>query len=71
MLNASYNLKLRGVTAYIPEYPVGDAQAVCAMIDEFMPIARAIIGVKSLKIITFGPRPYDFPRLQRAHRAAV
>ena len=28
MLNASYNLKLRGVNAYIPEYPVGDAQAV-------------------------------------------
>ncbi|MBR7082414.1 MAG: fucose isomerase, partial [Clostridia bacterium] len=26
MLNASYNLKLRGVTAYIPEYPVGDAE---------------------------------------------
>ena len=25
MLNASYNLKLRGVKAYIPEYPVGDA----------------------------------------------
>ncbi len=24
MLNASYNLKLRGVKAYIPEYPVGD-----------------------------------------------
>ncbi len=23
MLNASYNLKLRGVKAYIPEYPVG------------------------------------------------
>ena len=26
MLNASYNLKLRGVKAYIPEYPVGDAE---------------------------------------------
>ena len=25
MLNASYNLKLRNVHAYIPEYPVGDA----------------------------------------------
>ena len=25
MLNASYNLKLRNVGAYIPEYPVGDA----------------------------------------------
>ena len=30
------------------------------MIREFVPIARAIIGVKNLKIITFGPRPQDF-----------
>ncbi len=30
------------------------------MIAEFVPIARAIIGVKNLKIITFGPRPQDF-----------
>ena len=27
---------------------------------EFVPIARAIIGIKNLKIITFGPRPQDF-----------
>ncbi len=60
MLNASYNLKLRGVTSYIPEYPVGDAGAVAGMIAEFVPVARALIGVKNLKIITFGPRPYDF-----------
>ena len=26
MLNASYNLKLSGIKAYIPEYPVGDAE---------------------------------------------
>ena len=26
MLNASYNLKLRNIRAYIPEYPVGAAQ---------------------------------------------
>lgn len=30
------------------------------MIREFVPIARAVIGVKNLKIITFGPRPQDF-----------
>ena len=30
------------------------------MIREFIPIARAVIGVKDLKIITFGPRPQDF-----------
>jgi L-fucose isomerase-like protein len=30
------------------------------MIADFVPIARAVIGVKNLKIITFGPRPQDF-----------
>ncbi len=28
MLNASYNLALRNTKAYIPEYPVGDAEDV-------------------------------------------
>ncbi len=60
MLNASYNLKLRGVKAYIPEYPVGTAAEVAQMMVEFVPIARALIGVSKLKIITFGPRPFDF-----------
>ena len=60
MLNASYNLKLRNLKAYIPEYPVGRAEEVAKMIEEFVPIARAVIGIKNLKIISFGPRPQDF-----------
>lgn len=60
MLNASYNLKLRNIRAYIPEYPVGTAGECADMIHEFVPIARAIIGLKSLKIISFGPRPLNF-----------
>ncbi len=60
MLNASYNLKLRGVNAYIPEYPVGDAADCADMIHEFLPIARAVVGLSQLKIITFGPRPLNF-----------
>ena len=60
MLNASYNLKLRNVKAYIPEYPVGTAGEVADMIHEFVPVARAVIGVRNLKIISFGPRPQDF-----------
>ena len=44
MLNASYNLKLRGVKAYIPEYPVGTAEECADMIHEFVPIARTIVG---------------------------
>ncbi len=60
MLNASYNLKLRNIKAYIPEYPVGTAEECADMINEFVPIARAIVGLNSLKIISFGPRPLNF-----------
>ena len=60
MLNASYNLKLRGVKAYIPEYPVGNAEECAEMLHEFVPIARAVVGLSSLKIISFGPRPLNF-----------
>ena len=60
VLNASYNLKLRNVGAYIPEYPVGDAEDCADMIHDFLPIARAIEGLHNLKIISFGPRPMNF-----------
>ena len=60
MLNASYNLKLRGVKAYIPEYPVGDAEECADMLHDFLPIAKAVYALKHLKIISFGPRPMNF-----------
>ena len=60
MLNASYNLKLRNVKAYIPEYPVGTAEECADMINEFVPIARAVAALNDLKIISFGPRPLNF-----------
>ena len=60
MLNASYNLKLRNIQAYIPEYPVGTAEECADMINEFVPIARALVGLSELKIISFGPRPMNF-----------
>lgn len=60
MLNASYNLKLRNIKVYIPEDPVGTADECADRIHEFAPIARAVIGLKGLKIISFGPRPQDF-----------
>lgn len=60
MLNASYNLKLRNIRAYIPEYPVGTAEECADMIEEFVPIARAVVGLAGLKIISFGPRPLNF-----------
>ena len=60
MLNASYNLALRNIKAYIPEYPVGDAADCADMIHEFVPIARAVAALSELKIISFGPRPLNF-----------
>ena len=60
MLNASYNLQLRNIKAYIPEYPVGTAAECADMIHDFLPIARTVIGLSDLKIISFGPRPLNF-----------
>jgi len=60
MLNASYNIGLRGLNPHIPEYPVGVAEEVADMIADFIPVARVITGLKKLKIFSFGPRPQDF-----------
>ena len=60
MLNASYNLALRNAKAYIPEYPIGTFEEVADMVHEFVPIARAVIALSQLKIISFGPRPLNF-----------
>ncbi|MDK2902418.1 MAG: hypothetical protein PWQ93_337 [Clostridiales bacterium] len=60
MLNASYNIGLRNLNPYIPEYPVGTADEVADMIADFVDIARVVIGVSNLKIFGFGPRPQDF-----------
>jgi len=60
MLNAAYNLGLRKLNPYIPEYPVGTAEEIAEMILDFENIARISLGLKKLKIISFGPRPYDF-----------
>lgn len=60
MLNCSYNLGLRKLKCFIPEYPVGTAEDIAQMVKDFVPVARTLIGLSSLKIITFGPRPQDF-----------
>ncbi|EGN57736.1 L-fucose isomerase [Hallella multisaccharivorax DSM 17128] len=60
MLNCSYNLGMRHLKSYIPAYPVGTADDIARMIEDFIPVARTVIGLKGLKIITFGPRPQDF-----------
>ncbi len=60
MLNASYNLDIRGVKAYIPEEPVGTAEECADMIHDFLPIAKTVYALSNLKIISFGPRPTNF-----------
>lgn len=60
LLSASYNLGLRRLCPFIPEYPIGDPEDVAGMLAEFIPVARTVIGVRNLKIISFGPRPFDF-----------
>ncbi|MBM3285214.1 MAG: fucose isomerase, partial [Candidatus Aminicenantes bacterium] len=60
LLSASYNLGLRGLNPHIPEYPVGTAEEVAGMIGDFAPVARVILGMRKLKVFSFGPRPQDF-----------
>ncbi len=60
LLSASYNLGLRRLRPYVPEYPIGDPKDIAAMLAEFIPVARVVSGVRNLKIISFGPRPFDF-----------
>ncbi len=60
LLSASYNMGLRRLRPYVPEYPVGTAPQVADMIADFVPVARILLGLKKLKIFAFGPRPQDF-----------
>lgn len=60
MLNASYNFGLRGIKVHIPEKPVGSPDEIAGMIEYFAIPAKIILGIKGLKIFTFGPRPEDF-----------
>jgi L-fucose isomerase-like protein len=60
LLSASYNAGLRNIYPYLPEYPIGTADEAAEMIKDFIPVARVILGMGSLKIFSFGPRPYDF-----------
>jgi L-fucose isomerase-like protein len=60
LLSASYNLGLRSLCVHIPEEPVGTPSQIAEMIRHFIPVARIALGLRRLKIFSFGPRPYDF-----------
>jgi L-fucose isomerase-like protein len=60
LLSTAYNMGLRTINHYIPGNPVGTDVQIANMIKEFIPITRTVMGIKSLKIFSFGPRPHDF-----------
>ena len=60
VLNFSYNVGLRRLKVYIPEYPVVDPKEAVAELRDFTAIARVVLGIRNLKVFGFGPRPYDF-----------
>jgi L-fucose isomerase-like protein len=60
MLNAGINFHLRQVNIHIPEQPVGLPDELAGRIAHFATVARVLLGVASLKIFSFGPRPQDF-----------
>jgi len=60
VLNFSYSVGLRRLKVYIPEYPNVTPQEAIAELRDFRAIARVVIGMHSLKVIGFGPRPADF-----------
>lgn len=59
-INACYALGLRNTNAYIPEHPIGTFKQCVEMIHEFIYIARTIVAVSELKIISFSPRPSSY-----------
>ena len=60
VLNFSYNVGLRRLKVYIPEYPVVNPKEAVAELRDFTAIARVVLGIRNLKVFGFGPRPYDF-----------
>jgi len=60
LLNASYNIGLRKLSPYIPEVPVIMPCEAPEKVSDFFAIARILLGISSLKIFSFGPRPQDF-----------
>lgn len=59
-INACYALKLRKTNVYIPCEPVGTLYQCVNMVHEFIPIARTLVAVKGLKVISIGPRPSSY-----------
>ena len=60
MLNACLNVGLRNLRGYVPPQPIGLPADVAGNIQHFVGVARIVVGLRSLKTFSFGPRPQDF-----------
>ena len=70
MLNCSYNLGMRHLKGYIPEYPIGTADEIADKMIRVRSHRPHLLGVRDLKIITFGPARRTLC-LQRTHQGPV
>ena len=59
-VNACYALRLRNTKVYIPSHPCGTYKKCAGMIHDFIPIARALLAIRRLKLISIGPRPSSY-----------
>ncbi len=59
-INACYALKLRKTNVYVPAHPCGTVKQCVELIHDFIPIARALMGIRDLKLISIGPRPSSY-----------
>lgn len=60
LINACYALKLRGTDVYVPDRPCGTYTQCAERIREFLSIARTLLAIRDLKVISFGPRPSSY-----------
>ena len=60
LINACYDLSLKKKSVYLASKPVGTKEECIEMIHGFIPIARSLLAMKDLKIISFGPRPSSY-----------
>ena len=59
-INACYAVSLRNTKVYIPSSPVGSFEKCADMISDFVDIAKSLIAIKNLKIVSFSPKPSSY-----------
>jgi len=59
-LSAMLNAILRKVKLHLSRKVVGLPKELAVDIAHFENVARVVLGLRGLKVITFGPRPHDF-----------